>query len=57
MTSLVIEYPCTECGHDGPHPVVDSERIDETEGRILIECSECSGEEWITVHGDIGDES
>lgn len=34
-----VEYPCPECGHDGPHPVVDKK----PDGSV-IECVGCYSE-------------
>lgn len=33
-----LPYPCPECGHDGPHPIVEAERPD---GQIAVECRAC----------------
>lgn len=36
----VIDYPCDECGYDGPHPV----HLDESLGQHVAECGGCGPE-------------
>lgn len=41
-----VEYPCPECGHDGPHPVVD-----DSDGNQTVECVGCYAEFIVPTTG------
>jgi len=43
----MVEYPCPECGSDGPHPVVETmTKPGDESPSYLVECSssECAAE-------------